>query len=151
MNLVVFGPGMETRPMPEWALRRLSLAVLTPVEELAQSGGHAVFGVPWVNPRGRGRAVASLADLLNDPVHLRRALEVALIAPRSPADAAVVAVDADLREDLGSARDWVLPRVSARFPKNRVLWWVFDPSLTLLNDSSPQLAEFLEKLNGLLE
>ena len=116
LNLVVFGPDMESRSMPTWALRPVDAGVLTGVEKLIQSTGHAIFGVPWVNPRGHGRDYASLADYLNDPVVLRRAPEVALRAPRNRVDGAVIAADAHLESLLPSVRDQVISRLSSTLP-----------------------------------
>ena len=147
MNLVVFGPDMESRPMPAWALRPIDSPVLTGVEQLVESAGHAIFGVPWVSPRGHGRQYASISDYLDDPVLLWRALEVALRAPRSPVQGAVIAADGYLETLMSSARGMVDRHLSSGSSGENVVWWVFNPPFNAYDQEG--VATFLDALHPL--
>lgn len=129
VNIVVFGPGMEARPLPQWALRPVDDGSLTALEVAARLVGTecgtaiTILGPPWVNPRGRSRATASIEDYLADPLILLRALTVALKAPRVPhrADGAVVGVPIELEKEMGEARSWVT-RHARELPLEPIVW-----------------------------
>jgi len=142
LNVVIFGPLMENRRLPDWALQPIESGSLTAVELLVRRTSIEIYGrseitivgPPWVNPRGRGKATVCVGDYLNDPLSLYRSLEVAFKAPRSNycADVAMVVADAVLKDQLESARKWVTLRLSGSIPDERVFWWVFEPSLNTL-------------------
>ncbi len=145
MNLIVFGPGMEDRPLPDWAFLPIPYESLTALEVLVQRIGQEIYhnndinilGLPWVNPRGRGKAYASVNDYLNDPVLLRRALELAFIAPRATylANRAVITSDPDLEEQLKLTGAWVTSHLSTAIPHHSVVWWNFDPEFHAVFDT----------------
>lgn len=138
---------MESRPMPAWALRPISSEVLTGVEQLVESAGHAIFGVPWVNPQGHGRQYASISDYLDDPVFLWRALEVALKAHRSPVQGAVIAADEHLETRMNSAQAMVDAQLSSGPSNENIIWWTFSPPFDLTD--SGRTSVFLEALRPL--
>src|SRR6266849_8801742 len=120
MNVVVFGPQMESRALPAWAMKPITLENRTPLEravhETAIKLGKAavtIIGPPWVNPRGRSRTSASIRDYLDDPLTLMRALTVAFTAPRAQctADATIVAGGTEFEKELVEARTWVTARI----------------------------------------
>lgn len=145
MNLIVLGPNMEERPLPIWALRPVPNQSQSPLETLIRRIGEEVYnrlpvtilGLPWVNPRGRGRLTASLIDYLDDPVYLRRALEVAFISPRASniADGAVVACDICFETQLLAVKDWLTPRLSRQISLGRIVWHCFDPDFATVFES----------------
>ena len=131
MNLVVVGPGLEARPLPDWRLKVVPGDRLTPFEALVQWIGQemhgtpsvAVVGLPWVNPRGRARAHASLSDYLDDPVSLLRVLVVAFTSEAgSRVEAALVGGDVTVERELALAQEWVVPRLANKLPDRRVVW-----------------------------
>ena len=136
MNIIVIGPQMEERPLPDYSLRPVPKQSLSAVEILVTRIGEKfcksrviIIGLPWVNPRGRGKLTASLYDYLEDPIYLRRALEVAFIAPRATyrADGALIAADSSLEKQLNQLQNWVLSHLSPAVPSNRIVWHSFDP------------------------
>ncbi len=137
-RIVVIAPGMEKRPLPDWALEPISDCKLTPTEHKVREIGQRNFGkesvviegLPWVNPNGRGKPFASTSDYLDDPVQLLRALQVSFSALTrgAPMNGALVAVDGSLRGELEVARDWVMPRLRS-VPDNLIVWWVFNPDV----------------------
>ncbi len=132
--MVVYGPGMEARPLPQWALRPVDDGSLTALEVAARRVGAergspiTILGPPWVNPRGRSRATASIEDYLADPLILLRALTVAFKAPRAPylADGAVVGVPIELEKEMGEARSWVT-RNARELPLEPIAWFPLGP------------------------
>ena len=149
MNIVVLDRYIENRPLPDYALRPVPMHTNSAVEilvkrigmEIYSSPSVTIIGLPWVNPRGRGKRITSLSDYLNDPVQMRRALEVAFAAPRANciADRAVIAVDISSQTQLRGSRDWVVSHLSSAIPQDHMVWHVFDPNLE---------AVFAEVANG---
>lgn len=149
---------MEDRPLPNWALRPVAASSLTALEVLVERVGREIYsratvtivGAPWVNPRGRGRANASVEDYLNDPVSLYRVLEVCFNAPRASylAESVLVAGHANLKRQIKRARDWVEPRLNAPIPLERILWYSFACDLPALlgTRSNRQNAQSLRDL-----
>ena len=137
LNVVVFGPDLESRRLPDWPLKPIPNGSLTALEVLVRRVGQEVYGAspvaivgaPWVNPRGRSRATASIGDYLCDPVHLYRALTVAFSGVHRRAQSALVAADAPLHSELTSAMAWVAPRLALGLPRDRVVWVALDPEL----------------------
>jgi hypothetical protein len=138
VNVVVLGPGLEARPLPYWALKPVPDDRLTGFELLVRRIGEeihslspvTIVGLPWVNPRGRARVTASVSDYLNDPVSLFRALTVAFTAERgSPAEAAVVAGNASLGQQVACAKEWVEARLVVESPGKALVWVVLEPRL----------------------
>ena len=139
MNVIVLDQYIENRPLLDYALRLVPVQTRRDVEILVERIGLEIYsmssisiiGLPWVNPRGVGKRIASLSDYLDDPLHMYRALEVAFTAPRANliADGAVIAVDIAFQAQLTEVRNWVESRLSSAVPRDCIVWHAFDPNL----------------------
>ncbi len=132
MNIVVYGPGMELRDQPPWALQLVPGNHLTPMEILVQRAATemhdrlpSILGVPWVNPRGRSKLFAHVEDYLTDPQALLVSLVVGFLGQgRHRPDVALIACDAAQEEQLGVARSWIATNLPAVISKEAVVWIV---------------------------
>jgi hypothetical protein len=137
VNIVVFGPNMESRSLPAHALRPIAFEQLTEFERLVRDvGAHistkdpvTIVGAPWVNPQGRGREKATVEEFLNQPLYLLRASVVAFLGRGGPynADCVVVAADSESQGRVLTAREWVLARLTSpelEELEERIVWHV---------------------------
>lgn len=132
MNVVVFGPGMELRPIPQFALRPVPDENLTDLESAVRRifPDVTILGIPWVNPHGVGKAKSDVVAFLESPSQLFRALVVAFNpGGQLAADRALIASSNSSVPALQEAQQWVKGRMKGQPIADRVVWIVVTEDL----------------------